>query len=101
MQAEHPRHPRGSVRLGTLVRLRWIAVAGQTAAVLIVHFVFVFRLPLTACLLVIACSATLNLTLRLLFRPVQRLEPDRAAYLLAFDIVQLAVLLFLTGGVEN
>jgi two-component system sensor histidine kinase RegB len=101
MQAEYPRHPRRNVRLDTLVRLRWIAVAGQTAAVLIVHYVFDFKLPLTACLLVIACSAALNLALRLLFRPVQRLEPDRAAYLLAFDIVQLAVLLFLTGGVEN
>jgi two-component system, sensor histidine kinase RegB len=101
MQAEHPRNPRRNVRLDTLVRLRWIAVAGQTAAVLIVHYVFDFKLPLTACLLVIACSAALNLALRLLFRPVQRLEPDRAAYLLAFDIVQLAVLLFLTGGVEN
>src|ERR1051326_4567565 len=101
MQAEYPRHPRRNVRLDTLVRLRWIAVAGQTAAVLIVHYVFDFKLPLPACLLVIACSAALNLALRLLFRPVQRLQPHRAAYLLGFDIVQLAVLLFLTGGVEN
>ncbi len=31
----------------------------------------------------------------------QRLEPDRAAWLLAFDIAQLAVLLFLTGGLQN
>ena len=31
----------------------------------------------------------------------QRLEPDRAAWLLAFDIAELAVLLFLTGGLQN
>src|SRR5437868_9952702 len=98
---QHPLHPRRNVRLDTLVRLRWLAVAGQTAAVLIVHYVFDFKLPLTACLAVIGCSAALNLALRLLFRPIQRLEPDRAASLLAFDIVQLALLLFLTGGVEN
>jgi two-component system, sensor histidine kinase RegB len=99
--AQHPLHPRRNVRLDTLVRLRWLAVAGQTAAVLIVHYVFDFNLPLTASLLVIGCSAALNLALRLRFRPVERLEPDRAAWLLAFDIVQLALLLFLTGGVEN
>jgi two-component system, sensor histidine kinase RegB len=101
MEAQHPLHPRRNVRLDTLVRLRWLAVIGQTAAVLVVHSVFDFTLPLTACLLVIGCSAALNLTLRLRFRPVERLEPDRAAWLLAFDIVQLALLLFLTGGVEN
>ena len=101
MEAQHPLHPRRNVRLDTLVRLRWLAVIGQTAAVLVVHFVFDFTLPLTACLLVIGCSAALNLALRLRFRPIERLEPDRAAWLLAFDIVQLALLLFLTGGVEN
>ena len=101
MEAQHPLHPRRNVRLDTLVRLRWLAVGGQTAAVLIVHYVFDFTLPLTACLLVIGCSAALNLALRLRFRPIERLEPERAAWLLAFDIVQLALLLSLTGGVEN
>src|SRR6266581_8556619 len=101
MEAQHPLHPRRNVRLDTLVRLRWLAVGGQTAAVLVVHYVFDFTLPLTACLLVIGCSAALNLALRLRFRPIERLEPDRAAWLLAFDIIQLALLLFLTGGVEN
>jgi two-component system, sensor histidine kinase RegB len=101
MEAQHPLHPRRNVRLDTLVRLRWLAVIGQTVAVLIVHSVFDFTLPLTACLLVVGCSAALNLALRLRFRPIERLEPDRAAWLLAFDIVQLALLLFLTGGVEN
>jgi len=101
MEAQHPLHPRRNVRLDTLVRLRWLAVGGQTAAVLVVHYVFDFTLPLTACLLVIGLSAALNLALRLRFRPIERLEPDRAAWLLAFDIVQLASLLYLTGGVEN
>ena len=49
----------------------------------------------------IALSAWLNVALRLRFRLTQRLEPDRAAWLLAFDIAELAVLLFLTGGLEN
>jgi len=35
------------------------------------------------------------------FRVTQRIEPDRAAWLLAFDIAELAVLLFFTGGLQN
>ena len=94
-------HPRRNVRLDTLMRLRWLAVVGQTAAVLVVHYVFDFNLPLWPCLTVIALSAWLNVALRLRFRMTHRLEPDRAAWLLAFDIAQLAALLFLTGGLQN
>src|SRR5665213_2331691 len=34
-----------SLRLDTLVRLRWLAVVGQLSAVLFVHFVLQFPLP--------------------------------------------------------
>ncbi|HXD45633.1 MAG TPA: ActS/PrrB/RegB family redox-sensitive histidine kinase [Pseudolabrys sp.] len=94
-------HPRRNVRLDTLVRLRWLAVIGQTTAVLVVYMGLEFELPLWACLAVIALSAWLNVALRLRFHMTQRLEPDRAAWLLAFDIAELAVLLFLTGGLQN
>jgi two-component system, sensor histidine kinase RegB len=94
-------HPRRNVRLDTLVRLRWLAIIGQTTAVLAVYFGFGFTLPIWACLAVIALSAWLNVALRLRFQITQRLEPDRAAWLLAFDIAELAVLLFLTGGLQN
>jgi two-component system sensor histidine kinase RegB len=94
-------HPRRNVRLDTLVRLRWLALSGQTAAVLGVYFGLEFRLPIWACLAVIALSAWLNVALRLRFRTARRLDPDRAAWLLAFDIGELAVLLFLTGGLQN
>ncbi len=93
--------PRRNVRLNTLVRLRWLAIAGQTTAVLVVYFGLEFELPILACLAVIALSAWLNVALRLRFHMAQRLEPDRAAWLLAFDIAELAVLLFLTGGLQN
>ena len=97
--AQH--HPRRNVRLDTLVRLRWLAIIGQTTAVLVVYFGLDFELPIWACLAVIALSAWLNIALRLRFHLTQRLEPDRAAWLLAFDIAELAVLLFLTGGLQN
>jgi two-component system sensor histidine kinase RegB len=83
------------------VRLRWLTVIGQTTAVLVVHFGLEYALPIWACLAVIALSAWLNIALRVRFRLTQRLEPNRAAWLLAFDIAELAVLLFLTGGLQN
>ena len=89
------------IRLDTLVRLRWLAVLGQTAAVLVVYDGFDFEVPFWACLAVIAVYAVLNVALRLRFRWNQRLEPHQAARLLALDIVELAVLLFLTGGLQN
>ena len=94
-------HPRRNVRLDTLVRLRWLAIIGQTIAVLGVYYILHFDLPIWACLAVIALAAWLNVALRLRFRLTQRLEPDRAAWLLSFDTAELAVLLFLTGGLQN
>jgi len=93
--------PRRSVRVDTLVRLRWLTVIGQTTAVLVVYSGLDFELPILACLAVIALAAWLNVALRVRFRLTERLEPDRAAWLLAFDIAQLAALLFLTGGLQN
>jgi two-component system sensor histidine kinase RegB len=92
---------RRNVRLDTLLRLRWLAIIGQTVAVLVVQYGVEFPLPIYACLSVIALSAWLNVALRVRFSLTQRLEPGRAAWLLAFDIAELAVLLFLTGGLEN
>ncbi len=89
------------IRLDTLVRLRWLAVLGQTAAVLVVYDGFDFEVPFWACLGVIAIYASVNVALRLRFRWNQRLEPHQAARLLALDIIELAVLLYLTGGLQN
>jgi two-component system, sensor histidine kinase RegB len=94
-------HPRRNVRLDTLVRLRWLAIIGQTTAVVVVYYGLDFQLPIYACLAVIILAAWLNVALRMRFHLTQRLEPDRAAWLLAFDIAELAVLLFLTGGLQN
>src|SRR5919108_4047920 len=92
---------RRNVRLDTLLRLRWLAIIGQTTAVVVVFYGLDFPLPIWACLAVIALSAWLNVALRVRFSLTQRLEPERAALLLAFDIAELAVLLFLTGGLQN
>ncbi len=90
-----------SLRLDTLVGLRWIAVAGQLAAVLGVHLILGFPLPLLACLGLIALSAAINVVSRLRFRATTRLSAWPAFALLAYDVLQLAALLYLTGGLVN
>lgn len=91
----------GRVRLRTLLYLRWLAIAGQTAAVLVTAYALGFSLPLGATLAVIAFSAWVNVFL-MVTRPGHGLVPEwEAAAQLAFDVVQLAVLLALTGGIQN
>jgi two-component system sensor histidine kinase RegB len=94
-------HRPRNVRLETLLRLRWLAVLGQFVAILGVHFGLEFDVPIWPCLAVIALAALLNVALGVVYRQTQWLEPDRAAWLLGFDIAQLAALLYLTGGLEN
>ncbi len=89
------------LRLDTLVRLRWLAIAGQSAAVVAVHAGLGFPLPIGACFVVIAASAALNVVLRVRYPVNERLDARRAAMLLAFDVLQLAALLYLTGGLQN
>src|SRR5579884_2354326 len=86
------------LRVDTIVRLRWLAIAGQSAAVLIVYFGLGFHLPIGLCFLAIALSAWLNVGLRLRFPVSHRLDDGPASALLAYDVVQLSALLYLTGG---
>src|SRR5215211_187085 len=89
------------LRLDTLVRLRWLAIAGQSAAVAVVHFGLGFPLPFSLCFFVIAVSAAVNAVLSIRHPASHRLGDDAATLLLGFDILQLAALLYLTGGLQN
>ncbi len=91
----------GPVRLQTLVLIRWLAVAGQAVAILLVHYGLAFELPLMPSLLVVGASVLLNVVLFLFYPASTRLGDGGAAAYLGFDLVQLAVLLYLTGGLEN
>ncbi|MGO4706443.1 ActS/PrrB/RegB family redox-sensitive histidine kinase [Microvirga sp. 2MCAF38] len=89
------------LRLDTLVRLRWLAITGQSLAVAGVRFGFGFPLPFVPCFIAIAASVLVNLLLRIQFPASHRLSDNSATLLLAFDILQLASLLYLTGGLQN
>src|SRR4051794_3611075 len=95
------RHPRRYVRLDTILRLRWLAVLGQLAAIFVVVQGLNFDLPIIPCVSIVSLSALLNLVLQIAFNPMQRLEPVYAASLLALNIAELAGLLYFTGGLEN
>lgn len=89
------------LRLNTLIRLRWLAVVGQTAAVVVVAVWLDFPMPVIPCLTLIAISAWLNLFLSFRYSATHRLEPRAAFGILTFDALQLGGLLFMTGGLTN
>jgi two-component system sensor histidine kinase RegB len=91
----------GSLRLGTLIRLRWLAVIGQATAIFVVQFLLGYTLPISACFALIAASAWLNVLISFRWRGNPRLSPQIAGLHLAFDVLQLAGLIYLTGGLQN
>src|SRR5947209_8966262 len=95
------RHAQRHVRLDTILRLRWLAVLGQLAAIFIVAQGLEFNVEIVPCVSIIGLSAALNLALQTVANPMRRLEPIQAAGLLALNIVELAGLLFFTGGLQN
>ncbi|MBN8995265.1 MAG: ActS/PrrB/RegB family redox-sensitive histidine kinase [Rhizobiales bacterium] len=96
-----PQSSARSLRLQTLVRLRWLAVIGQAATVLFVNLWLGFPLPIATCFALIALSALLNIVLRLRYPASYRLGAWSAFALLAYDVLQLSVLLYITGGLDN
>ena len=95
------RHAQRHIRLDTILRLRWLAVLGQLAAIFIVAQGLEFNVEIVPCVSIIALSAALNLALQTAANPMHRLEPLQAAGLLALNIVELAGLLYFTGGLQN
>ncbi len=93
--------PHRRLKLDTLVRLRWLAVAGQTAALLVVHFYLAYPLPLSPCAALVAASAWLNIFLKLRSPQSQRLSERSATLQLGYDLAQMGGLLYLTGGLGN
>ncbi len=91
----------GRVRLRTLSNLRWLAIAGQSAALFLVYFALGYSLPILYCAIAIAVSAALNSLLAVRYPPAHRLTNREATFYLAFDVLQLAALLYLTGGIAN
>lgn len=91
----------GRLRVRTLITLRWLALVGQAITLGVVAQALKFPGPWAACAVVVGVGAWLNLLLTL--NPISRRTAKdwEATAQLAFDIVQLAALLYLTGGIAN
>ena len=99
MFQEHQRA--GWVRLRTLVILRWVAVAGQIIAVIVAALFFGLQLEIGLTATIIGASVLANLFVTFLNPEIKRLSEREAALMLVFDVVQLGLLLYLTGGLNN
>ncbi|MCU9848056.1 ActS/PrrB/RegB family redox-sensitive histidine kinase [Defluviimonas sp. WL0024] len=89
------------VRLTTLVLLRWTAVFGQAAALLVAWKYYSIDLDLGLCFAVVGSAVVVNLAAISIYPRNKRLTETEAALTLLFDTSQLALLLFLTGGLNN
>ena len=99
--SEHAIVSNDPVRLRTLTLIRWVAIAGQVLTLLVVHFGFGFQLPLVSALAIVGSSLLLNLVVITGHPKTIHLGERAAATFLAFDVLQLAALLYLTGGLDN
>jgi len=84
----------------TVVILRWIALIGQLITIYFVHFYVQFTLPLIFCSLTIFFGGLTNIFIQFNFKKNQ-LSNIESTILLFYDVIQLSVLIYLTGGVSN
>lgn len=89
------------VRLRTLVLLRWIAIAGQTIAVLVGTRIYGLQLEDGLVAMTIGVSVLANLFTTFIYPENKRLSEREAFLMIVFDVLQLGLLLFLTGGLHN
>ncbi|MCR9255674.1 MAG: ActS/PrrB/RegB family redox-sensitive histidine kinase [Alphaproteobacteria bacterium] len=89
------------IRLRTLQRVRWVATVGQSAAVIVVHFGLGFEFHLELAVISIAALVMANVAMGIGRTPNARLPDGSAALSFGYDILQLASLLYITGGIVN
>lgn len=96
-----PRDSAGMKNMQQLIELRWFALAGQVATILVVHFGFQIRLPLLPMLVVLVLLAAFNVASLWRWRRRQEVTDDALLLSLLVDVVTLTALLHLSGGVAN
>lgn len=89
------------IRLRTIIMLRWVAIVGQIVAITVAQWSFNLQLELGWCYLVIGVSITGNLIAIFIYPENKRLSETENLLMWAFDLTQLGVLLYLTGGLTN
>lgn len=91
----------GRMRRKTLIKMRWLAICGQIAALAVAHFSFNLQMNLVAPACVILTSVIFNSVAVSRLRGRPYLHNKGATFALGFDTLQLSALLFVTGGFTN
>lgn len=89
-----------SLNKSTYVNLRWIGIIGQFITINSVKFVFNFEFNYIAANLIIFIGVISNIFLLYYYNKIQ-LSNRSAFNFLLLDIIQLSLLLYLTGGILN
>lgn len=89
------------IRLRTMILLRWVAITGQLIAITVAQLVYGLQLELGLCYFAIGVSVIGNLVATFIFPENKRLSEVENLAMVLFDLLQLAFLLFLTGGLHN
>ncbi len=88
-----------TILLTNLIKIRWIAILGQFAAIFFVHTVLKIQLLFLESILVILLSVLVNLGA--FFQKKEKISDEKVFLFLLFDTTQLGILLFLNGGILN
>jgi len=84
----------------TLTILRYIAIFGQFFAINLVYFYLSLPFPINLSYVVIFIGLLTNLYLQFGIK-INQLKDSYASIFLVYDLIQLSVLLYLTGGIFN
>ena len=84
----------------TFVNLRWIALLGQFATINVVKLIFQFNFYFLVCNFIVGIGVLTNLLLQFKIKQNQ-LNNNLSTIYLAYDIIQLGILIYLTGGINN
>ena len=84
----------------TYVNLRWIAFIGQIFSIFIVEFILNFKFNYLPCLAIIFLGVLTNIILQFKVKQNQ-IENNLSLIYLIYDILQLGLLFYLTGGITN
>jgi len=85
----------------TMMRVRWLGIASQTATLLFVYFFLNLPIPIIAGLIIMAFSTGVNIFLHLHYPRHHHLTPISTTLIIAFDVIMLSCLLYLSGGLQN
>ena len=84
----------------TLTILRYIAIFGQFIAINIVFFYLELEFPINESYIIIFFGLVTNIFLQFGIK-VNQLKDTYASFFLLYDLIQLSILLYLTGGILN